>query len=222
MPAVLFGSISTLADTSEHQRHAFNDAFRAHDLPWTWEREDYAAMLEKNGGQQRIADYAEAHGTGVDAAAVQRTKSELFRQRLATEPVTARPGVAETVREAREQGYRVGLVTTTSPENVTALLGALSSDLGEDAFDLVLDRDRVSANKPDPAAYRQALDTLGLTPDEAVAIEDNVGGTRAAVDAGLRCVAFPNANTAGHTFDGATDQVDALRFDGLRALIEPA
>ena len=31
MSAVFFGSLSTLADTSELQRHAFNDAFAA---PW--------------------------------------------------------------------------------------------------------------------------------------------------------------------------------------------
>jgi hypothetical protein len=35
MSAILFGSISTLADTSELQRRAFNEAFSAHGLDWT-------------------------------------------------------------------------------------------------------------------------------------------------------------------------------------------
>ena len=36
MSAILFGSISTIADTSELQRQAFNQAFKAHGLDWDW------------------------------------------------------------------------------------------------------------------------------------------------------------------------------------------
>ena len=40
MPAILFGSISTVADTSELQREAFNQAFAEHGLDWRWDRDD--------------------------------------------------------------------------------------------------------------------------------------------------------------------------------------
>jgi phosphoglycolate phosphatase-like HAD superfamily hydrolase len=60
MPAVLFGSIGALADTSELQREAFNDAFRAHGLDWTWSRDEYQQLLAESGGEQRIAAYAES------------------------------------------------------------------------------------------------------------------------------------------------------------------
>jgi phosphoglycolate phosphatase-like HAD superfamily hydrolase len=58
MSAILFGSISTLVDSSELQRRAFNEAFESHGLDWQWSQPDYVAMLESNGGAQRIADYA--------------------------------------------------------------------------------------------------------------------------------------------------------------------
>ena len=75
MSAILFGSISTLADTSELQRQAFNDAFQAYGLDWEWSRDDYASMLGSNGGAQRIEDYAASRGADVDAAAVHAKKS---------------------------------------------------------------------------------------------------------------------------------------------------
>jgi hypothetical protein len=53
--ALLFGSISTVADTSELQRAAFNRAFAEHGLDWTWDRDDYRAMLATSGGRSRIA-----------------------------------------------------------------------------------------------------------------------------------------------------------------------
>ncbi len=83
MSTILFGSISTLADTSELQRRAFNDAFEAYGLDWEWSRDDYASMLGSNGGADRIAQYAASRGLDVDAAAVHAKKSEIFQNLLA-------------------------------------------------------------------------------------------------------------------------------------------
>jgi HAD superfamily hydrolase (TIGR01509 family) len=216
MSAILFGSISTLADTSELQRQAFNEAFASFGLDWQWSREDYAAMLGSNGGAQRIEQYAAAHGTDVDAAAVHAKKSEVFQHLLATSTITPRPGVVDTVEQAKRDGHKLGFVTTTSKENVTALLSALGHGLDADTFDVIVDVDSVAATKPDPAAYQYALGQLRTSADDAIAIEDNPGGVQAATAAGVRCVAFPNENTAGAEFDGASDTVDSL--DATRLL----
>jgi hypothetical protein len=44
MSAILFGSIGPIADTSELQRQAFNQAFQAHGLDWCWHREEYLTI----------------------------------------------------------------------------------------------------------------------------------------------------------------------------------
>ena len=216
MSAILFGSISTVADTSELQRAAFNQAFAEHGLDWTWDRDDYRAMLATSGGRSRVAEYARARGQAVDAQAVHATKSALFQKSLAG-AATPRPGVVATIRQARAAGVKVGLVTTTAPENVAALLDALGPDLGRDDFDVVVDSAQVEQPKPDAAAYEYALRQLGEDASGAVAVEDNVGGVRAAVAADVTCVAFPNANTAGHEFPGAARVVDHLDFAELGA-----
>lgn len=216
MSALLFGSISTVADTSELQRAAFNQAFAEHGLDWTWDRDDYRAMLATSGGRSRVAEYARARGQAVDAQAVHATKSALFQKSLAG-AATPRPGVVATIRQARAAGVKVGLVTTTAPENVAALLDALGPDLGRDDFDVVVDSAQVEQPKPDAAAYEYALRQLGEDASGAVAVEDNVGGVRAAVAADVTCVAFPNANTAGHEFPGAARVVDHLDFAELGA-----
>ena len=121
MPAILFGSIRTIADTSEIQRRAFNEAFAAHGLDWQWEQDDYRAMLETSGGKDRVAAYARAQGQDVDATAIHATKSEIFQQGLASGGIAPRPGVAETIDAAHRDGVKLGLVTTTSPpESLTA------------------------------------------------------------------------------------------------------
>ncbi len=210
MSALLLGSISTVADTSERQRQAFNQAFKEHGLDWQWDQDQYRAMLASSGGQARIAEYAQSLGQDVDAKAVHETKSRIFQDNLAQGNLAPRPGVVESIKDAKSQGWKVGLVTTTSPENISALLAALSPQVQAQDFDLIVDSSSVQTPKPDQAAYLFALERLGETPDACVAVEDNVGGVQAAAAAGVACVAFPNENTASGDFAVAQRRVDRL------------
>jgi len=216
MPAILFGSISTLADTSELQRQAFNEAFAAHGLAWNWDRATYRNLLANSGGQDRIAAYAADRGDKVDAAAVHLTKSELFQMSLSGTQLAPRPGVVDTIRQARGQGFKVALVTTTNPENVATMLSALAPTVQPGDLDLVVDASQVTASKPDQAAYVFALAHLGVQAGDALAIEDNLGGLASATAAGIRCIAFPNENTTGHDFDGAVANVDRIDFGRMQ------
>ncbi|WP_045823025.1 HAD family hydrolase [Williamsia herbipolensis] len=218
MPAILFGSISTLADTSELQRQAFNQAFAEHDLDWTWTRDDYIGMLGSNGGADRIAEYASAHGDDVDAAAVHATKSRIFQTLIGDAGLQPRQGVVETVQAAKSDGVKLGFVTTTSRENITALLDALAPAISADTFDIIVDSDSVETPKPDAAAYRFALAELGEQAGHAVAIEDNEGGVASAGAADVRCIAFPNENTADGDFGSAVEVVEVLDSARVREL----
>jgi len=214
MPALLLGSLSAVADTSELQRAAFNRAFEVHDLGWSWDRDTYRTMLASSGGRDRLAEYARSRGETVDAQAVHETKSALFRQSLGSADLSPRPGVVDTITVAKDRGWKVGLVTTTSGANVTALLESLAPELRAEDFDVVVDAGSVDAPKPAPDAYTFAAGALAVSPADCVAVEDNVGGVSAARAAGVPCVAFPNANTAAHDFDGVR-VVDHLDLDDL-------
>jgi len=216
MPAILFGSISTVADTSELQRDSFNESFEIHGLDWRWDRDQYRAMLSQSGGQSRIAEYAQSLGQTVDAQAIHETKSEIFRDLLATAELSPRAGVVETIKGARDNDWKVGLVTTTSGDNVLSLLAALSPNIAMDDFDVIVNASSVEQPKPDKAAYSFALQNISEVPGDCVAIEDNVDGVQAAVAAGLTCVAFPNQNTLDHDFRAAIGRVDRLDVNELQ------
>lgn len=218
MPAILFGSIGTVTDTSELERQAFNQAFRIHGLHRAWDREEYRAMLATRGDQNRIARYAQTISQRVDAEAVHRTTSEIFRSGLAESSLIPRPGVPETIREARANGFKVGLVTTTSAENVSVVVAALSPCILLRDFDVVVYAANVDRPKRDGAAYAYALDRLGEEPGDCVAIEDNLDGVQAAAAADVPCVVLPNENSAGRDF-GTARVLDRLSFDGLRGLV---
>ena len=219
MSAILFGSIGTVADTSELQRQAFNKAFALHNLDWHWSREEYMSLLEKSGGTHRIEEYANSIGQSVDTSAIHHSKSEIFQKALHEEPLMARLGVVDVMQKARQNGLKLALVTGTSEQNVLSMLEALRNEIDANDFDLVLNSSKVQHPKPAKDAYEYALRALNEMPHSCVAIENNVDGLTAAKAAGLACIAFPDENTADHTFDGASLLVNHLNFEQLQRFL---
>lgn len=221
MPAILFGSIGTVAETSELQRQAFNLAFKAHGLNWHWEREPYCKLLVFSGGEQRIKAWATSQQTtqAVDAHAIHASKSEIYQRLLSESGLQPRPGVLETIRAAQQHGVAVGLVSATSPENVSQMMAALTTHLKSNDFSLLTNSTLFKRRKPAPDAYAYALQTLGLAAHECIAIEDNTDGLASALAAGIRCVAFPGANTVDHDYSKAHQTVDKVSFGALMACL---
>jgi HAD superfamily hydrolase (TIGR01509 family) len=219
MSAIFFGSIGTIADTSELQRQAFNQAFALHALDWQWSREEYLVLLKKSGGRGRIEDYAKSVGQSVNAEAIHRSKSEIFQKFLREDPLKPRLGVVEVIQKAKQEGLRLALVTTTSEQNVLSMFEALRRDVDSTDFDLVVSASHVERPKPAKDAYDFALKELDQTPSHCIAIEDNLGGLEAAKSAKLACVAFPGENTAHHNFEAADLQTSHLDFEQLQRFL---
>lgn len=200
---LLFGSIGTLVETSAIQRRAFNQAFKEAGLDWHWDEEVYRTLLQSSGGATRIARYARAREEEVDVDTLHHRKSVLFQSAIIDEGLTLRPGVTEMIGFAKAANYRLGLVTTTSAENIDALFEGLAPALLRETFDLIT-TDAMAANpKPGPDIYQTALLQLGTHPADAIAIEDNIEGFTAARAAGLRTIAFPGKYHETTAFPGA-------------------
>ena len=98
---------------------------------------------------------------------------------------------------------KIAIATTTTPENVTALL---KSTLGEDSpgwFDVIGAGDIVPGKKPEPDIYHWVLDQLGLPAQQCIAIEDSENGLRASLAAGLDTVVTVSDYTRLQDFSGA-------------------
>lgn len=127
----------------------------------------------------------------LDEAAAESRRRARYEHLVAGLP--ARRGLVGWVRQAHAAGLRSMVVTNADAARVHAALARLGV---ADALTVVQGRTRGLSPKPAPDLYLAALDRLGATADEALAVEDSPHGIRAAVAAGLRCVAVPNRVTA--------------------------
>ncbi|MFD0916476.1 HAD family hydrolase [Pseudahrensia aquimaris] len=200
LEAILFGSIGTIVETSELQRAAFNKAFAEHNLDWNWDRETYRRRLASSGGTDRISAFALEQGATVDVEAIHAAKTRIFDADIITASLEPRSGVLEVIRSARGEGLKLGFVTSTSRNNIEAIFTALGNTLTEDDFDFVGDSSMVENSKPAPDIYLEALTSLDIPAENAIAIEDSEPSLLAAAEAHIRCIAFPGENTLNQDF----------------------
>ena len=212
LAAVIFDVDGTLADTErDGHRPAFNAAFREAGLSWDWDVALYGELLAITGGKERIRHYMEKYcpaeldrsGLSDWIAALHKAKTRHFVALLERGAIPLRPGVARLIRELRDAKIKIAIATTTTPENVTALL---KSTLGEDSpdwFAVIGAGDIVPAKKPAPDIYLWVLEQLGLSAQQCVAMEDSENGLKAALGAGLTAVITVGDYTRLHDFTGA-------------------
>ena len=64
----------------------------------------------------------------------------------------------------------------------------------QDDFKVTVSSEEVGRGKPEPDVFLAAAEQLGVDPAECVVIEDSANGIKAAVAAGMKVVAAPNAD----------------------------
>ncbi|UBF25019.1 HAD family hydrolase [Kovacikia minuta CCNUW1] len=212
LQALIFDVDGTLADTErDGHRVAFNRAFAEAELDWDWSVEQYQKLLAIAGGKERIKAYIDQYCPNFApprdfpnwVARLHQAKTHHYRQLVATGKIPLRPGVKRLIEEARNQGIKLAIATTSAPDNVTALL---ETNLAPDSptwFEVIAAGDMVPNKKPAPDIYEYALQALNLRPEECLAIEDSYQGLKSATQAGIKTVITCNGYTQNDNFSGA-------------------
>ncbi len=212
LKALIFDVDGTLADTEkEGHRIAFNAAFREFGLGWDWDVALYGMLLSVTGGKERIRYYVERFAQDYIKPAnfndlvadLHKAKTTHYTEMLATGAIPMRKGVKRLLGEARAAGLRLAIATTTTPENVTALLRHCLAADSVSWFEVIAAGDIVPAKKPAPDIYTWALREMGIDASDCLAFEDSENGIRSSLGAGLRTIVTVNDYTVEHDFSGA-------------------
>lgn len=215
LKALIFDVDGTLANTEQggHLR-AFNEAFKLLNMNWHWDNDTYVDLLQVSGGKERIAYYMnnykppmERSFNKVDIAKIHQLKTDIFVGYVAQGCVSIRTGVQRLVNEAIECGLRLAIATTTSLQNVEAILvgGGMSSK-----FEVIGAGGVVKNKKPVSDIYQYVLDELKLSASECIVFEDSAVGFASASAIGLKTVVTLSEYTKAFEFDGAMVVIDHL------------
>ncbi|WP_333770152.1 HAD-IA family hydrolase [Streptomyces sp. IBSBF 2435] len=222
MPALIFDCDGVLADTERYGHlPAFNTTFEEFGLPVRWSEADYARMVKVGGGKERMRamltpGVVAAAGLPADPDAREeqvarwhRRKTAIYTGIIRSGAIPPRPGVRRVAAAAHQAGWTLAVASTSAEASVRSVLElAMGPELAP-RFG-VYAGDVVPRKKPAPDIYAYALQQLGVSPDDAVAIEDSRNGMLAALAAGLVCAVTTSAYTREEDFTGAALVVTSL------------
>lgn len=209
LKALIFDVDGTIAETEKNgHRTAFNRAFAAKGLDWHWSVEFYGKLLAISGGKERIRFYIEQYKPEGQPKSdlndfiteLHLAKTKYYRQLLEEGAIPLRFGVQRLITEAREQGVRLAIATTSALPNAMALLQEF---LNPDWFEVIAAGDIVPAKKPAPDIYNYVLQQMNLNSEDCIVLEDSAHGLQAATAVGLKTIVTVNEYTKNQNFSNA-------------------
>lgn len=206
--AILLDFDGVIADTENHHIAAWQRTLA--DMGWLI-ADDVAVQAAEVNDRVFLTDlFAEREVPTDQVDAWVARKQELTIELLRHAP-RVYPGVARLI-SALHGKARLAVVSGTWRANVQAILEAAGL-LG--AFDAIVGKEDVTAQKPDPAAYLLALKKLRLSPRSVVAIEDSPTGLASARAAGIRRIAVGHRRPPGDWTEDATYIESLERTDAV-------
>ena len=189
---VIFDMDGVIIDTEPLHHHAFFAQFAELGIPVS--AAEYATFLgqsTRNVFQRLKQEYHLAQ----DVEALVLRKRELFNQAFdADAGLDLLPGVRALIEDLRR--YDVQLVVASSASKATIARVFDRFGLGP-SFTFRISGEDFARSKPDPAIFRRAAELAETPVAECLVIEDSANGVAAAVAAGIYCIGYASAHSAG-------------------------
>lgn len=206
--AIVFDLDGVLIDSEPLHHRALQDVLRPHGVEIDFEtfRRDYVG-LDDETFFRRIWAEASLREDQYDLQRLKTAKSNALAEQI-TVGVNSFPGVLDLAAALREL-VPLAICSGSRRSEIVSLCSHLPRPNILDLFACVVSRDDVPASKPNPAGYRLAVERLGRSPGECLAIEDTNTGIEAARRANLRVLAVATTHPV-ETLKGADWCVGSL------------
>jgi beta-phosphoglucomutase len=212
---VLWDLDGVLADTGEFHFQSWMDTLSVYGIPFSPEEFQATFGMNNKGILTTLLGHPPEDALLME---ISEKKEHNFRTAIQGK-VQPLPGVKTWLERFRQARFCQAVASSAPPENIDTLVdeldirayfGALVS-----GFDL--------PGKPDPAVFLKAARMLQVPAGRCLVIEDAVAGVRAAVSAGMKCVAVTTTNPADLLSDAdiVVDRLEALKPDAVERLMPP-
>ena len=128
------------------------------------------------------------YGADFDSVAFLNRTSELFYQIEAEKGIPLMP-YAKEILEYLKPKYKLALASSTRGVSVRRQMKAGGLI---DFFDTLTTGDMVEHSKPEPEIYLKSAASIGVAPENCVAVEDSPNGVKSAYAAGMRVIMVPD------------------------------
>lgn len=175
-----------LLDSERIVKRSWEEAGEEMGIPRMGEHIFHTLGLNRAG---RDSYFRSALGEGFGIEEFSERTSRCFYRIVEEEGMPLKPGIREILSYVKAYGYKTAVATSSRKEYSIKMLETVGI---YEYFDSGVFGDMVKNSKPDPEIYRKACESLGMSPDYCLALEDAPAGIRSAYEAGLTVIAVPD------------------------------
>lgn len=116
-------------------------------------------------------------------------------------------GVREFIKELHDNGVKLAIASSSPLDVIKIVVNRYEL---QEFFDELVTGDYVENSKPSPDVFLYAANKLGVKPEECIVIEDSCNGTKAAKNAGMKCIGYKNLNSGDQDLSCADIIMDSF------------
>ncbi len=213
MKALIFDFDGTILDTETPEFTVWQELYKRYNQEL--DPADWGKGIGTWGAFDPWQDLEQKVGTALPREILELEHRTEVLKRIAASDLL--PGTKALMLESKAAGLKLAIASSSSFDWVsdwTAKHGIL------EYFDALATRYEVEHVKPDPALFLLALQKLQLEPAEAIILEDSPNGCKAALAAGVTCIAIPNNVTKNLEFPKGVHKIATLAGVSLQQIAE--
>ena len=181
--AALFDLDGTLVNSVDDLGRATDYVLESYSISPKWTKEDYLSFV--GNGAKKLLDRAFEHKLSDNEL---NKALDLFRKKyneILLDNAFVYDGIKDALDKIKEMGVKLGVVTNKPHESAVKMVETL---FGKDYFDVVVGATENKPKKPDPYMPRTALESLGVSADDAIFFGDSDVDIYTAKNAGIESV----------------------------------
>lgn len=186
--AVLFDLDGVLVDACEWHRASLNEALRE-ICNYEISMEDH--YKEFNGIPTKVKLKKLSDMGVIDTSCFEAVES--LKQQKTIEVINklafVRQEKIELMKYLKQKNIKIACYTNSIRETATLMLEKTGI---KEYFDLIVTNQDVSKSKPDPEGYNYCINTLALSKNEVIIVEDSDKGFQAAIASGAKVIRVKN------------------------------
>lgn len=188
---VLFDMDGLVLDTEKLFCRFWAEAGQFYGFPMTFEQGMGMRALGRSAAISKLHSY---FGPSADYDLIRSKRIELMNAYIVEHGVDLKPGIRELLDYLHAKGIACAITSSSPIDRIQRYLGYHNL---ETQFDALCSGHNVPNGKPAPDIYLHGAASLGLKPEECLALEDAPSGIESAFRASCHAVIIPDLDTPG-------------------------
>lgn len=189
LKAVIFDMDGVIIDSEPLHARANILALKKYGVDLTY---DYVTQFIGNTILHMCETIRKDYGLEISAKSLSAESAHQIELLHAKEGYTPIPFVKELIQDLNRHGLKLAIASSSTMELIEKIVDQFEL---RPYFTKLISGLNVTHSKPAPDIFLKACDELGVTPDEAIIIEDSSNGVLAAVRAGIPVIGYVNTHS---------------------------